>query len=304
MLKDSKIWIYLLIAIAFSSATTLQLTAAALGITYMVHLFLVSSSTIAFREFTLVMYSLNYLLSPSILYNFNDSDILPYRMNVEPDEYFSIAIPGILALHAGIYMFKTEIFSTRFSFVKIQAVLNEDAMKTWLLGGLGLKIANDILPIPGEIAFFILLLSGLRYVGLFGLLTLNPSKYKYYIGAVVAYEFFWALQFAFFHDLMIWIIFFGLYYIFLKKMHIAKKVLLGFIFIIFAYLLQNFKGEYRNQLYNDEVGDYSVAITGAVNSETFRDNDALFSEEKIASNLVRVNQAWIAASTIDNMNRT
>ncbi|MCX6208482.1 MAG: hypothetical protein NTZ59_02985, partial [Bacteroidetes bacterium] len=47
-----------------------------------------------------------------------------------------------------------------------------------------------------------------------------------------------------------------------------------------------------------------VAITGAVNSETFRDNDALFSEEKIASNLVRVNQAWIAASTIDNMNRT
>ena len=87
-------------------------------------------------------------------------------------------------------------------------------------------------------------------------------------------------------------------------MHIAKKVLLGFIFIIFAYLLQNFKGEYRNQLYNDEVGDYSVAITGAVNSETFRDNDALFSEEKIASNLVRVNQAWIAVSTIDNMNRT
>lgn len=303
MLKDGKIWIYIIVYIAFSASGNLQFCAGALGVTYLIHLFLVSSNVIAFREFTLVMYAVNYLLAPSILYNYNDADFMPYRMKLEPNEYFSIAIPGILALHAGIFLFPTKIFSTRFSFVKLQAILNEEIMKKWLIGGLILNISNTILPLPGELGFFLLLLSGLRYVGLFGLLTLNAEKYKWQITLVLAYEFFWAIRFAFFHDLMVWLIFFGLYFVFLKRIKLTQKIFGTVAFVLFAYVLQNFKSEYRNKLYIEEVGSYSVALEEAANSK-LTNTDALFAEEQVAQTLIRVNQAWIAASTIDHTNET
>lgn len=303
MLKDGKIWIYIIIYIISSASGNLQTCAAALGVTYLIHLFLVSSSVIAFREFTLVMYAINYLLAPSILYNYNEAEFMPYRMELEPNDYFSVAIPGILALHAGIYILPTKIFKTRFEFVKLQAILNEEIMKKWLIIGLLLNIANDILPLPGEIGFFMVLLSGLRYVGLFGLLTLNGAKYKYQIALVFVYEFIWAFTHAFFHDLMIWLIFFGLYFVFLQKINISKKILGTIAFLLFAYVLQNFKSEYRNKLYVEEVGSYTVALSGAADSK-FSNTDALFSEEQVAQTLIRVNQAWIAASTIDHTNET
>ncbi len=304
MLKDSKIAIFLAAAVVFSFTVGLQTTALLLGIMYILNLFFASSNTIAFREFTLVMYAVNYLLSPSILYNYNDAEFMPYRMELQPDEYFSVAIPGIFAFHFGLFLIPTKIFSTRFSFVKLQATLNEEAMKNWLKIGLVLNFSYILFPIPGELAFFILLLSGLRYVGLFGLLTLDAKKYKYHIALVGLYEFYWAFRLAFFHDLMIWIIFFGLYYVFLNRITISKKLGYSVLFISFAYVLQNFKGEYRNQLYNEEVGDYGVALQGVANSETFKDNTTLFSEEKVANTLVRINQAWIAASSMNHMNLT
>lgn len=303
MLKDGKIWIYIIIYIISSASGNLQLCAGALGLTYFIHLFLVSSNVIAFREFTLVMYALNYLLTPSILYKYNDADFMPYRMDLEPNEYFSIAIPGILALHAGMYLLPTKVFKTRFEFVKLQAILNEEIMKKWLVAGLILNFANDILPLPGELGFFLVLLSGLRYVGLFGLLTLNAQKYKYLIAFVFIYEFIWAFTHAFFHDLMIWLVFFGLYFVFLNKIKIYQKIFGAIAFLLFAYLMQNFKSEYRNKLYVEEVGSYSVAISGAANSK-LTNTQELFSEEQIAQTLIRVDQAWIAASTINHTNET
>jgi len=303
MIKESKILFFILIAVIGTVIGNLQTTAFVLSICYVANLIISSKETIAFREFTLVMYAINYLFSPSILYSYNDADFLPYKMNCTPETYFSNAIPGILALHLGIFIFKTNIFTTSFSLAKVQAILNEKVLKTWMVVGLIFNLANSKLPLPSEIAFFIVLLSGLRYVGLFGLISINAKKNIYLILTVALYEFSWALANGFFHDLMIWIVFFGIYFVYLKKISLINKIIFGIAFVFFGFIVQNSKSDYRTKTW-DEGAEASAGTFATIAVEKTTNSDQLYSTENLLNTLIRVNQAWIAASTIDNMDRT
>ncbi len=298
MIKESKIIFFLLIAIAGTLFGQYQAAAFIMSIGYIVNLIVNSKYHIAFREFTLVMYSLNYLFSPSILYNYNDADFLSYKMNCPIDLYFINAFIGVLSLHIGMFFFKTEIFKTNFKLLKAQAILNGKVLKNWVIGGLILHFIFMKVPLPTEISFFVLLLSALRYVGFFGLIVINSKKNMLLIAIVAFYEFYVAISGGFFHDLLIWMCFFGLFLSFYLQITLRKKILFGILFVFIAFIVQNVKGDYREKIWLEDKQSSTTLFTDVVANKTSNTKD-LYSKENILSTLIRINQGWIAASTID-----
>lgn len=278
------------------------LPAMAIGIWawFAAELFLNMGKVLAFREFLLTLYGVNYLLSPALTYHM-PSDAGIYRMRIPEQDYFELAIPAMIALRLGLFAIKTSIFSFNYNLVKLQAIINQQVLKNWLIAGIVLTIASPFL--PGELGFFVYLLSLIRYVAAFGLFAIDRKKYRWWLVAVLFLELSRSFAQGMFHDLVMWLIFFGIWWAFLNKPSAAKKIGLALL-AVFAYMvLQTSKGAYRQQLSTTgQQGSFETFQKIAVgNISTYGD---LFATENVAGSISRINQAWILASTVQNMDYT
>lgn len=274
------------------------LGAAAIGLwTYTAaELFIRANTTLAFREFMLTLYGMNYLLSPALTYH-NPEMAGLYPMKISEEDYFSLAIPAMLALRWGLFWIKTEIFSSNFQLVRIQAIVNQEVLKFWLIGGIILKLSTPFF--PGELGYVVYLISLIRFVAAFGLFAVDARKYRWYLAFVLVNEMAGALRQGMFHDTVLWIIFFGLFWVYLKKPSVVKKISLGVIAVFAFIILQVSKSTYRA-----EIGTSGAGFSTFQDVATQTVNKGIFEEENINSSVNRVNQAWILASTINHMNYT
>jgi hypothetical protein len=270
-----------------------------LWVWYVVQLFERSKSTIAFREFLLVLYGLNYLMSPAVSYHQNQDAFTVYRMKVSEADYFALAIPGMLSLQLGLYLLKSRIFAPNFGIVRIQALVNQSILKNWYFFGIVCSLISPLF--PGELSFVLYLLSGIRFVAAFGLFALDRKAFKWYLIGVFVLEIFRALSQSMFHDLVMWLLFFGIFYSYISKLAGAKKLILALLAVFAFYVLQVSKNDYRERTWRGgEEGGLSTFQEVADNNI----KKGLFTETNLTGSISRVNQAWIFASTVDNMNRT
>jgi hypothetical protein len=261
-----------------------------------INLFWVSNNIFAFREWVLLLYAWNYLLSPVLTYEIYDNDVF-YPMKINSNEYFSLITPGYLLFYFGTYFFKTTIFQPSFSQIREYSIPNESMLKNTVYIGIILKLLNPL--VPNSIAFFVYLFSLIRFVGAFSLYNVNPKKYSYLTVLVFAVEFYSALKSAMFHDAIMWFIFFLLFYVYVKKPSIPVKIigLTGFVMLILV--IQFLKGEYRQSTWSGERKAGLKTAIELANSNS--DNNSITGEDNLKGTLNRSNQAWILASTINNM---
>jgi hypothetical protein len=254
-----------------------------------------STCFFAFREWMLLLYAINYLISPFITYQLDESYIT-YPMKLPSRVYFEIALPGFLALFFGVYFFKTRIFNPNIEKIKADSFKNELLLKNLVFLGLILRISQSIF--PGELAFLVYLISLLRFVGVYSLYALNSKKYWVWVLLVLLIELYFASIIAMYHDAIMWVLFFVLYFIYIKKPNILVR-LTGVVLIVFFLLfVQNLKVEYRAKL-----ADLGPANLESVIEASSTASDQMTSEGNLLNSLVRANQAWIFASTIDRMDR-
>lgn len=265
---------------------------------YVIELFQNVNERIAFREFILVLYGLNYLFSPALSYIYDQNSF--YRMKIGEEEYFSIAIPCVLLLHLGMYAIKTKIFTLNFKTIQLQALLNQDVLVQWLFLGVILRLINTKL--PGDLSFFVYLLSSIRFVAAYGLFVLDAKKYKWHLTALLIIESALALQQGMFHDLVIWLIFFGLFWIFIKKPDNKRKIIIGIAALFCFYILQITKAEYRSRTAGgqEQTGFNTFKESIAKNADS---DGGLFNLTNFTNSVTRVNQAWILASTVKRMDQ-
>lgn len=270
--------------------------AVAIWIFYLVNFLSKINSTIAFREYIVLMYGLNYLFSAAIQYEITQ-DIAYYKMRMTPETYFPLAIPAMLALHLGLYTFKTKIFEQKFSLSAIDLKINEVVLRKWLIAGLALTFIRSFL--PGDLSFIAYLLSGIKYVAAFGLFIIDRKKFKGYLYLLVGIELFTALREGMFHDLVIWVLFFSMVWMYLTKPSASVKFSLITIGIIALFTLQSVKGAYRKSLSTGEGG--LSALTSTVSNE--EKDGGVFNIENLALSLTRSNQGWIFSSSANLMDQ-
>lgn len=272
--------------------------AVALWVLYVCNLAANLNKGIAFREYILVMYGLNYLFSPALQYHLPTQDYSIYRMRISEAEYFSLAIPAILSLQLGLYAIKNKILTVSFSLTPYQSYLNESMLKKWLIAGVIFNFAQYYF--PGDLAFVAYLLAGLRYIAVFGLFIIDRRKYKWYLLIVLFLEIAHALREGMFHDMVLWILFFGMIWTYLKKPSQAAKLGLGVIVIVCLNILQVSKEGYRAQLSVGNSGFSTFSSSVAKNTE----GEGFFSITNFGNSIIRANQGWIFSSTIKNINTT
>jgi len=286
--------------VVFGEFPTLPALAIALWFLFAYELFFRSSHRLAFREFLLALYGLNYLLAPAITYTFPDH-LVSYKMKMPRDEYFELAIPAMLCLRIGLFAIKTKIFDVPYEAVRLQAHINQRVLKGWVIAGIILSFVFRYA--PTELGFFVYLLSLIRFVAAFALFSLDRKKYRWWVLGVLFFEISKSIMGGMFHDMAMWLIFFCIFWVYLAKFKLWVKVSLASIAVFSFFVLQLSKSEYRQKTWfgNEEAG---LEVFQEVVSKNIAAERGLFSQANIASSLTRVNQAWILASTVNHMERT
>ena len=223
-----------------------------------------------------------------------------YKMVIPKEEYFLLAIPSILLLHSGLYLLPVKIFEKDFDSIQVHAKLNEPILKQWIIAGVLLRLVMGVL--PGDIAFIVYLLSSIRFVAAFGLIIINFKKYWIYLAIVFGVEVSVSLAQGMFHDAVMWFAFFALLACKLFKPSLLFKTGAMLFSILFLFLLQKSKQDYREKTWfgTEEAG---FSTFGSSFESSAQDADVL-SIDGISSAFMRVNQGWIFASTVDNMNQS
>ena len=294
-MKIKVIFIFFCIVGYFLFGNIYYSIAIGLSLTFLFKLIDESTRIFAFREWTLFLYALNYLFSPAITYQF-DQSLLTYPMKIEPIEYFSIAIPGFLCLYGGMYAFKTRIFTPRMEIVRRDVKNNESLLVNFVYIGVIFRLFGSVF--PNEIAFFIYLLSSMRFVGAFALFSYDSSKYWKWVVALLLLELYFGAIAAMYHDAVMWILFFALYLVYDIKPSRSVRIVGLSICILLILFIQGLKGAYRAKV--SEIGTSDLGLVIETTSEV---SDNIGSYDNILGSLNRGNQAWIFASTKERMDR-
>jgi hypothetical protein len=145
------------------------------------------------------------------------------------------------------------------------------------------------------------LLSLIQYVSSFSLFALNPKKNIVWPAIALFLVLYKSILAGMYHDAIMWVFFFGIFFIYIKKPTLKIKLLGLFFSIFFILFIQSIKHSYRQEVLFG-VKAASVATASEVGYSK-ANTDILLGEENLLGSLTRSNQAWIFASTVDNMDR-
>ena len=161
-----------------------------------------------------------------------------------------------------------------------------------------LRVTSSI--VPGEIGFFIYLLAMVRFVAAFALFSISRRLWIYSL-AVLILELVYAFVAGMYHDAVMWLIFFALFYIYAIKPKIHVKIIGAGCLILSVLLIQAVKASYREIAWQDTSKQNLTTATSIVTDKA--STAILLGENNLLSTLNRGNQAWIFASTVENMDQ-
>jgi hypothetical protein len=105
-----------------------------------------------------------------------------------------------------------------------------------------------------------------------------------------------------YHDVLMWLIFFGLYFVYTLKPSLKVKLIGAIGVIILILFVQSLKVIYRSEVWSGDKAA-SLSTVYEIGSEQAK-SETILGEENLLGTLNRGNQAWIFASTVDNMDHT
>jgi hypothetical protein len=256
-----------------------------------------SNKYFIFKEWVILLYSLNYLISPLLAYQYGSESQI-FKMKIAYDDYFSIAIPAILCFYLGLNLIKTKVFFVNVEEMKKSTLINSKFLVNLTIISVLIRLFQS--EIDNSFRFFLYLISLLRYVTSFSLFAVNPKKNWFWPSLIIGIDLFYSLLIGMYHDLLMWLIFFAIFTLVILKPSLTKKVLLFGSMAMIVLFFQAVKFSYRQQIWTEgkEANFNVVADVGLSKAST----DTLLGVNNLLSMLNRGNQAWIFASTIDHMN--
>lgn len=255
-----------------------------------------SNKILAFREWTMLLYALNYLIAPLITYNISQ-DKITYPMKIPEDQYFTLSLPGFLFFVTGLYLIPNKLFSTNFFQVNKASLLNKSYLIRITFVGLVLHLLTPFM--SGELRFITYLLATIRYIGAFSLYALEPRKYILINVIIIGLELLTAFLNGLYHDALMWLIFFAILHVYVTKPSLQIKVIGSIGITVLILFIQAIKHTYRQTVWqgNSEASIETITDIGLEKSKS----EILIGEDNLLGTLNRGNQAWIFASTVDHM---
>ena len=261
-----------------------------------------SNHSLPIKELFLSLYSLQYLFGSALMYNGFDYYYSDYnKMKITSEDYFTFVIPVFLCFCLGFNIF-----------VKKNSIkINRDQIDQWLnvhpQAPYYFIVIGFILPlvsgfIPNSFDFILYFLSAFKFIGLFILLmsyrTIKPLLMVGIYGAILISSF----QGGMFHDLLTWLIFLAIVLTYRYKPNWTLKTIGIVLFALFAIFIQSIKSGLREQTWlgNKQT---SIALVEEVSNNVSVSNGGLLSMNNLGPNVIRINQGFFLASTMNNVPR-
>lgn len=252
------------------------------------------------RSMFCVLYGLNFLAAPALMYNgYEEFQPLAYIMKIPEDIYFSYALPAYIFFRIGLFINSNRQQGEWVDIKEIAAIKNIFGIAIQCIGvGLFSSLISPF--IPGGTNFIFFLLAQLKFVGLF-LLVLSGQSFKSYwlviiYGTIVISSFIGGM----FHDLIIWFVFIGAVYCIKLKPNVLMKIMGLVVFVVFAIFIQSIKAGWREKTWTGEEVASFETLQG-VTSDIDATSGGFFTKKNLAPQISRVNQGWILASTMYNV---
>jgi len=279
-----------------------HLSAIAIGIFgyWLSALLLRANNSMPIKELFLSLFVLQYLFGPALIYDsFDVYNPFEYKMRISSEEYFTYVIPVFLSFCFGFNIFVRKN-SIKINRIKIDQWLNTNPSVPYYFIVIGFVSPFLSGVIPNSLDFVLYFLSAIKFIGLFILLMsyrpIKPIIMTLIYGAIVISSF----QGGMFHDLLTWIIFLGLILAYRYKPNWKTKVIGVAIFSIFSIFIQSIKSGLREETWfgNKET---SVALVRDVSNNVSLEKGGILTMENIGPNVIRINQGFFLASTINNV---
>jgi hypothetical protein len=258
-----------------------------------------SNDSLPLKELFLSLYSLQFLFGSALAYNGMDAyNPDGYTMKINSDDYFIYIIPVFLSFSLG-FNYYVKKNSIRINRVQIDNWLKEHKVAPYYFIGIGFVASFISSVIPESLSFVAYLFESFKFIGLFILLIsyqrVKPLLMALIYGLILISSF----QGGMFHDLLTWTIILALILSLRYKPNLGLKITGLVFFGIFAIFIQSIKSGLREQTWfgNKQV---SFELIQNINSNNERVGGIL-NIKNLGPQLIRINQGWVLASTMDNV---
>lgn len=247
-----------------------------------------------------VLMCVQFFIGPSLAYNGLDQyQYVNYKMKIPETAYFSYAIPAVLSFIIGLHLNAGKLKGEVVDVKRIAVFVAKNPKLPYLFIILGF-LASIVAGFFGsELAFVFYLLGSCKFIGLF-LLILGSTELKILpmvavMGSIIATS----LGDGMFHDLITWLIFTGSVFAIKFKFGFNVKLVTSIVFVLLVVVLQVLKGGYRSAVGSgrEEAGIETFAKL----YEKQNENSSMFSVERLAPALVRINQGFILTNIMNTV---
>lgn len=249
-------------------------------------------------ELMMLIAGLQWIVGAVIEYA-NPSMHYRYYMYVDQAEYMQFVVPAYSVFCIIIFLLLKKIN-------RIEVPIND--LKYYSQYGLRIFLIGVFFDLtgslfPGPLGFFAYILANFKYVGAIVLFFSENKKLKNIFYGVIAFLLLTSIVKAFFHDFILWSVFFYLFYAFKTKpsfLKIAGTFIVGGFFLL---TLQTVKSAFRNEVWNNYSGNKVELFVSLVSDAIFPDEMGAEEFDDEVGNNVRLNQGWIISAIIDNIPR-
>ncbi len=258
---------------------------------------------VPFVNLILFITAVQYLMSPSLDYEYLGKYNPYFYMQISQDQYFGYVLYAFLALWAGFSI----PFGRKFNDIDFINALKKSPKMNGQIGinliyiGFVANYLSRLFTIPSAFNFMITLLGLMRFIGIL-FVWLSDYKYKKWIIIGVLIEFtIYTMASAILIQLIILSIFLYSYYTLVNKPNKLKIICLGTVSIVILFFVQSVKKDYRDLIWKQNVqsGNLGIFSDLLVNKITTMDNTS-FLYTAAGVNL-RLNQGWVMQLIMFNL---
>jgi hypothetical protein len=260
---------------------------------------------VAILDLTIIMGCVTCLLLPVIFYHVYTKENMLARMwlkymPISSDDYFSFAVPGIVAIALGIRMplMKLKYRKTPGVYLeKVKVYLTHNPRLGLILMAIGVISGLLDFLAPASLREIFFLMAHLIFVGVFYVIYSPSKNKKWIVTGVITLLLGESILTGMFGEL-IFILACSIVIIFLgKKTPYYKKLLFACIGIFSILIIQSIKGEYRKRSWSEGSGADPLYFTELV-AEKVSDPLNMLDQQGMFVTAVRMNQGWLVATTM------
>ncbi|UEG49449.1 hypothetical protein LK994_12480 [Ferruginibacter lapsinanis] len=245
-----------------------------------------------------VFMCLQFFIGPSLSYNgFDEYQYIVYRMKIPENEYFAYAIPAVLSFIIGLHLNSKGLAGESVDQEKVTKFVNENPKLPYYFLAIGFVASITSGFFSSDLAFVFYLIGSFKFIGLFLLVLggkyLKPLPLTLVIGSIVSSS----LGDGMFHDLLTWVIFVACVYGVRYRFGVNIKLMGLGIFIVFATVIQQMKGIYRESIGSEGAG---IETFGKL-LEQQNEQNGIFSFESLAPSVTRINQGFIITNIMNTV---